>query len=299
MPHIRIEKGLRIETPSANDDMHVLRRWTVSDPQPVTESDYERMYNNVQRLKAGETLGSYAECVDEHISDPMIDALKPVADADRAHTSAASHHANDRTYTVGPTTWSDRISGLRNDIIDFLTSKNLPHPFQLYLTKADISSELPETWESMSVEERSRAAPLGTSVEIGWAFVRRTAKPFEPVWFAAEIAMRLMFLERATAERREELFFEIGVLQSQWSSRRHLPNVRRGKKNKESTRRGGKNAAAKQNFKEQRELVLKTIAYYREKGHSKSHSAELAARDGIGPSMSTNRSTWYRYGHAR
>ena len=170
----------------------------------------------------------------------------------------------------------------------------LPDPFNICLVEGNSWRPLPKNWGTMTRIERAQAVTNGVAVEVGWSYIRRNSGPLSDAWFVGEVSMRVEALVHRPEDQRRDAALRLGFLMGQWSSRRHLTNVARGKKVKKAASKGGEERARAAS--ESQRPILNAIRQYIDNGHSIRRASELAYKEELGTSTEANRKLWQRKG---
>ncbi|WP_135503083.1 hypothetical protein [Roseovarius aestuariivivens] len=181
----------------------------------------------------------------------------------------------------------ERFDYIEAIFASFLNEKGCPHPIEFCMFLGAHWCALPTGFDKMSDAEM-RLAMKSATVGRGSAYIKQNFKLTDQEAIAADICLRIFGYPRLSAEQKPEAAFHIGRLSQLLSSLGHLKMVERGKSNRESTSRGGKNSEKTDEIK----TSLAVMSKYR-KRHSENRSAQLAARD-LGLKHSTMLSRWNR-----
>ena len=128
----------------------------------------------------------------------------------------------------------------------------------------------------------------------GYAYTKGTTSPISAEGIAASACFQILNFENREAGKYDAAF-QIGRLVTMLSSLQHLSMVERGKSNRDATRRGGEEASKSKNSLVRRKRIIEAMLAHKEKGHSISRAAELAAQQGFGTSKAANSQLWYRH----
>ena len=109
-------------------------------------------------------------------------------------------------------------------------------------------------------------------------------EPLSRLWYAANI-LALIYVYRDD--------FKAGYLYGEYRQRLWSEaDILRSKKVQSSAMKGGHKRAAQS--ASVRGAVIECMQGYIKAGHTVANAARLAAKNGVGPSPSSNRQTWYR-----
>ncbi|WP_213545201.1 hypothetical protein [Vannielia litorea] len=202
------------------DAMHEHRKSSVSYNPRLTEEDREKLYQLLRRAKAGQSLSSQDLEAEENTDDHLFSILKE---------KASKQHSDQ----------IDLLTKLRCELTAYLRSKGYPDPFSQVITDGDCWRPVPDDWPCMSIEERQDSCRPGESLTDGWAFIMRVVEPLSDMHFQAKIASKIAALDSLSGRNERDALVRLGYLLGQFSSRRHLPNVTRGKTILDKASEGG------------------------------------------------------------
>lgn len=196
---------------------------------------------------------------------------------------------------AGPT-FDDWLAASRRKLVSELMSGGWPDPEMPVTVDSKSWHAAPNAPLEEERVEHTKEQPK-TEVLAGLSYILQRSKTLEPDWFRATLLKSILMINATRGSDRDWAIFNLGRTFATALSRRHMPNVSRGKKTRRSASEGGR--ARVMSMARTRNDVLSEMQTFVDKGKPVAHAARITANRGIGTSAAANKSAWYRYANRK